>query len=228
MSNKAARNLFIIGSLIFFVIFLALTFDTLGQLDKRAPEITQAVDDGKMVWHKYDCIGCHTIFGNGTYFAPDMTKMAARKPKSYLKQFIMDPKSVNAQAVMPKFGITSEEADNLIAFLDWVSKVDTNGWPPKPILAAAAGVAGKPLNAGQLIYQTQGCSNCHSINGIGGTMAPDLTRVGGRHDHDWLFGHFKDPQKYVKNSAMPPVTLSDEEDDQLTAYMMTLKEEVTK
>jgi nitric oxide reductase subunit C len=228
MSNKAVRNLFIIGSLIFFAIFLAMTFDTLEQVDKRAPEITQAVDDGKMVWHKYDCIGCHSIFGNGTYFAPDMTKMAARKPKSYLKQFIMDPKSVNTHAVMPKLGVTSEEADNLIAFLDWVSKVDTNGWPPKPILAVAAGVGGKTLSAGQLVYQSQGCSNCHSINGIGGTMAPDLTHVGSRHDHDWLFGHFKDPQKYVKNSAMPPVALSDEEIGQLTAYMMTLKEEVTK
>ena len=228
MSNKGARNLFIFGSLIFFAIFIAMTVDTIGKIDGRAPEITPDVDAGKMVWHKYDCIGCHTIFGNGTYFAPDMTKMAARKPKSYLKQFIMDPKSVNAHAVMPKLGITSDEADNLIAFLDWVSKVDTNGWPPKPILATAAGVAGKPLTAGQLVYQSQGCSSCHSINGIGGTMAPDLTKVGSKRDHDWLFGHFKDPQKYVKNSAMPPVTLSDEEIGQLTAYMLTLKEEVTK
>jgi nitric oxide reductase subunit C len=74
MSNKAARNLFIIGSLIFFGIFLALTYDTLGQLDKRAPEITPDVDAGKQAWQKYDCIGCHTIFGNGSYFAPDMTR----------------------------------------------------------------------------------------------------------------------------------------------------------
>ncbi len=59
-------------------------------------------------------------------------------------------------------------------------------------------------------------------------MAPDLTKVGNRRDHDWLFGHFKDPQKFVKNSAMPGVTLSDEELGQLTAYMLTLKEEVTK
>jgi nitric oxide reductase subunit C len=228
MSNKAARNLFIVGSLIFFGIFLAMTFDTLGQLDKRAPEITQAVDDGKMVWHKYDCIGCHSIFGNGTYFAPDVTKVAARKPKSYLKQFIMDPKGVNAQAVMPKLGISSDEADKLVAFLDWVSKVDTNNWPPKPILATAAGVGGKPLTAGQLVYQSQGCSNCHTINGIGGTSGPDLTKVGSKRDHDWLFGHFKDPQKYVKTSAMPPVAAPDEEIGQLTAYMLTLKEEVTK
>ena len=89
--------MFIIGSLIFFGIFLALTYDTLGQLDKRAPEITPDVDAGKMVWHKYDCIGCHTIFGNGSYFAPDMTKVVERKPKGYLKKFMMDPKAVKAR-----------------------------------------------------------------------------------------------------------------------------------
>ena len=224
MSNKAARNLFIFGSLIFFAIFIAMTVDTLGKLDSRAPEITQAVDDGKMVWHKYDCIGCHTILGNGTYYAPDLTRVAAQKPKSYLKQFMMDPKGVNMHAVMPTLGITSDEADRLIAFLGWVSKVDTNNWPPKPILATAASVGGRQLTAGQLVYQAQGCSNCHSINGIGGTSGPDLTNEGSRHDRDWILGHFKDPQKYVKNSAMPPVTATDAEIEQLTAYMMTLKE----
>ncbi len=225
MSNKAARNLFIGGSLIFFAIFIAMTVDTLGKLDSRAPEITQAVDDGKMAWHKYDCIGCHTILGNGTYFAPDVTKIAATKPKSYLKQFLMDPKGVNRQAVMPTLGITSTEADNLIAFLDWISKVDTNGWPPKPILATAASVGGQQLTAGQLVYQAQGCSNCHSIHGIGGTSGPDLTKEGIKHDKGWLVGHFKDPQKYVTNSAMPRVEATDTEIEQLTAYMLTLREE---
>lgn len=223
MSNKAARNLFIIGSLIFFGIFLALTYDTLGQLDKRAPEITPDVDAGKQAWQKYDCIGCHTIFGNGSYFAPDMTKVVERKPKGYLKQFIMDPKAVKAEAAMPKLGITSDEADKLIAFLVWISKVDTNDWPPKPVLATAVGVAGKELTAGQLVYQEQGCSACHMINGIGGTSGPDLTRVGAKHDKEWFIGHFKDPQKYVKNSAMPPVSASDLAIGQLSEYMLTLK-----
>lgn len=47
---------------------------------------SEDVNAGKMVWHKYDCIGCHTIFGNGPYFAPDMTKTAEKKPKEYLKK----------------------------------------------------------------------------------------------------------------------------------------------
>lgn len=228
MSKKAARNLFIAGSLFFFLIFLALTFDTLGQLDKRAPEITQDVDAGKMAWQKYDCIGCHTIFGNGSYFAPDMTKVVERKPKGYLKKFLMDPKAVKTSAAMPKLGITSDEADKILAFLNWIAKVDTNGWPPKPILAVAAGVSGKELSAGQRVYQEQGCAACHTLNGIGGTSGPDLTTVGSLRDHDWLVGHFKDPEKYVRNSAMPPVAASDVDIEQLTAYMMTLKGEVAK
>jgi nitric oxide reductase subunit C len=223
MSNKAARNLFIFGSLFFFVVFLALTLDTMGKLDKRAPEITEEVNAGKMVWHKYDCIGCHTIFGTGSYFAPDMTKVVERKPKDYLKKFVMDPRRVNPKAAMPKLGITSDEADHLVAFLEWISKVDTNGWPPKPILASAAGVGGAELTPGQRVYQSLGCSGCHMINGIGGTTGPDLTKVGSRRDKAWLMGHFRDPDKYMKDSAMPKVEASDADVEQLTAYMLSLK-----
>lgn len=224
MSNKAARNLFIYGSIFFFVIFLILTFDTMGKLDKRAPAITEEVNAGKMVWHKYDCIGCHTILGNGSYFAPDMTKTAEKKPKDYLKQFLMDPKSVNPKASMPKLGISSKEADDLIAFLDWISKVDTNGWPPKPILATAAGIAGRELTSGQKLYQSLGCSNCHMVNGIGGTTGTDLTHVGSKRDRVWLLGHFKDPKAYVPNSAMPSFGhLSEQELNDLTDFMIALK-----
>ncbi len=223
MSNKAARNLFIFGSLFFFVIFLGLSADTLGKLDKRAPEITEEVNAGKMVWHKYDCIGCHTIFGNGSYFAPELAKITEKKPKDYLKRFLMDPKSVNPKASMPKFGITSDEADKLLAFFDWTGKVDTNGWPPKPILATAAGVGGAELTGGQKIYRSLGCSGCHMISGIGGTTGPDLTKVGSRRGKAWLIGHFRDPDDYVKNSAMPKVEASDADIEQLAEYMLTLK-----
>ncbi|MDA8098183.1 MAG: c-type cytochrome [Nitrospiraceae bacterium] len=225
MTNKAARNLFIFGSLFFFVIFLGLTVDTMNQIDGRAPEITKDVDAGKMVWQKYDCIGCHTILGNGSYFAPDMTKIVEQKPAGYLKQFLMDPRGVNPKAAMPKLGISSQEADQLLAFLTWISKVDTNGWPPKPILAAAASVAGQPQSRGQQVYQSQGCSACHSIKGIGGTSGPDLTKVGANgKDAEWHVKHLKDPHSVNPKSAMPAYGGVPEADlKELAAYLVTLK-----
>jgi len=225
MSNKGARNLFIFGTVFFFAIFIGLTVDTMKQVDKRSPEITADVDAGKQVWHKYDCIGCHTILGNGSYFAPDMTKTAERKPRGYLKQFLMDPKAVNPKATMPKLGLSADEADKLITFLEWIAKVDTNGWPPKPILAAAAGVAGRDLSPGQLLYQNQGCSTCHTINGIGGTSGPDLTKEGASgKDIAWHMKHLKDPRSVVPSSAMPGFGhLSEADLKDLAAYLVTLK-----
>ncbi|MDA8340148.1 MAG: cbb3-type cytochrome c oxidase subunit II, partial [Nitrospiraceae bacterium] len=95
---------------------------------------------------------------------------------------------------------------------------------PKPILATAAGVAGRELTSGQRLYQSLGCSNCHMINGIGGTTGPDLTHVGSKKDRVWLFGHFKDPKAYVPNSVMPGFGhLSEQELNDLTDYMIALK-----
>lgn len=223
MSHNGARNFFVFGSLLCFAVLIVLTIDTVGKLGQRAPEITEAVDAGKKVWHKYDCIGCHTILGNGSYFAPDLTKAVERKPKGYLKKFIMNPRVINPKAAMPKLGLSEEEANNLIAFLDWMSKVDTNGWPPEPILAGAAmGKAGTP---GQVLFQKNECSACHQIHGLGGTAGPDLTHVGlEKPDAEWHIKHLKKPESVVPGSAMPEfANLSDEDLRALAEYLITLK-----
>jgi nitric oxide reductase subunit C len=222
MSHNGARNLFIFGSLLCFAVLIVLTIDTVGTLDKRAPEITEAVDAGKKVWHKYDCIGCHTILGNGSYFAPDMTKAVVRKPKEYLKKFILDPRTINPKAAMPKLGLSEEEADNLIAFLDWISKVDTNDWPPEPILTAASG---RGSSMGQVLFKKYDCSACHQIGGLGGAAGPDLTHIGlEKPDAEWHIRHLKNPESVVPGSAMPEFGhLSDEELRELAEYLTTLK-----
>ncbi|MBI5665398.1 MAG: cytochrome c [Nitrospirae bacterium] len=223
MSNNAAKHLFIWGSLLCFVILIVLTVDTMGKLDSRAPEITAEVDAGKKVWHKYDCIGCHTILGNGSYFAPDMTKATVRKPKGYLKKFIMNPRAIRPNAAMPVLGLSEKEANDLIAFLDWMSKVDTNNWPPPPILAQAA--AGKAASAGQVLFQQHDCAACHQIKGIGGVAGPDLTNAGSKQpDPDWHIAHLKNPESLVPDSAMPAFNeLSDQELRDLAEYLVTLK-----
>ncbi len=223
MTTKGARNLFVFGSLFFFVILIVLTIDTVGKLGKRAPVITDQVDAGKKVWHKYDCIGCHTILGNGSYFAPDLTKVTDRKPVSYLKKFLINPRAIKPDAAMPVLGLSDTEADNLLAFLVWMSKVDTNGWPPKPILARA--IAGRDSSPGQLLFQQNGCNDCHEVNGIGGTAGPDLSKVGLRRpDVQWHIRHLKDPESVVPDSAMPAFDdLSEQELRELADYLTSLK-----
>ena len=232
MSTNAAKHLFIFGSLLCFAVLIILTLDTVGQLDERAPIITEEINAGKKVWHKYDCIGCHTILGNGSYFAPDMTKATDRKPKEYLKKFIMNPRAIKPDSAMPKLGLTVDEADKLMAFLEWISKVDTNDWPPKPILALS--VSGRTAVTGQLLYQIYDCAACHSIRGIGGVAGPDLTYVGlKRPDIQWHINHLRNPESVIPDSAMPSFDdiIEDELNDEqiekelkeLAEFLITLK-----
>ena len=221
MNNRGVRNLFIFGSLFFFIIFLGLTVDTMKKIDSRAPEITDTVNQGKKLWHKYDCIGCHTIFGNGSYFGPDLTKTTKNKPASYLVKFLVNPRKINPQVAMPVLGISEAEAVKIVAFLDWTSKVDTNGWPPEPVLAAAKGAPAGAMAA----FRSNGCQACHIIRGVGGTSGPDLSHVGSRRaDLDWHIAHLKDPAGMVPDSPMPSYSHLDmAELEVLAGYMISLK-----
>ncbi|MBF0336342.1 MAG: c-type cytochrome [Nitrospirae bacterium] len=220
MKNRGVRNLFVYGSLLCFAALVVITFDTYAKLDARAPQITDEVNKGKIAWHKYDCIGCHTILGNGSYFAPDMTKITQHVPHSYLKKFLVNPKKVNLGSNMPVLGVSAEEADHLISFLDWISQVDTNGWPPKPIYTVTM-----KSDDSASVYHKYECAICHTVNGVGGTSGPDLSHVATRQpDPQWHKQHLINPVEVVADSAMPPYPqMSGEELDKLVKYLLTLK-----
>ena len=40
------------------------------------------------------------------------------------------PTGIPGRRQMPHFVLTDQEHDDLASFLEWVSKIDTQGWPP--------------------------------------------------------------------------------------------------
>ncbi|MCU7939840.1 MAG: cytochrome c, partial [gamma proteobacterium symbiont of Bathyaustriella thionipta] len=79
-TKTMARNIFYGGSVFFFLLLLALTFDTQGVLAERSNDqnITPEVVLGKKVWEDNNCIGCHTLLGEGAYFAPELGNVYTR------------------------------------------------------------------------------------------------------------------------------------------------------
>ena len=143
--NKRQARLFAIGStIVATVAFLGLTFDSHRQFGRltNADKITPQVTLGKDVWHKNNCINCHTIFGEGAYYAPDLTKITKLRGEAYLTAYMKDPSKFydeqKHRRLMPKQDISDVEIAALIAFLDWVSNVDNQGWPPRPLLVTGA------------------------------------------------------------------------------------------
>ncbi|ARU26130.1 c-type cytochrome [Cellvibrio sp. PSBB006] len=148
MNNRQARMFAIASTGISVLVFLLLTLDSHRQFDEltNAENITPEVTHGKDVWHKYNCINCHTLFGEGAYYAPDLTKITQHRGEAYLQAYMRDPSKFydedKHRRLMPKQDLSEKEISDLIAFLDWVSKVDNQGWPPRPILVTGSFVPG--------------------------------------------------------------------------------------
>jgi len=154
--NKRQTRLFAIASTaVAALVFLGMTIDSHRQFPTltNAQNLTPEVINGKDVWHKYNCINCHTLFGEGAYYAPDLTKITQLRGEQYLQAYMRDPSQFydeqRHRRLMPKQDLSETEIKDLIAFLDWVSKVDNQGWPPRPILVTGATIPGTDLAATQ-------------------------------------------------------------------------------
>jgi nitric oxide reductase subunit C len=103
-------------------------------------EAAALVSYGKKIVQGRNCMNCHTLLGNGAYYAPDLTKSwldpawgNEDSRETLMKLFLQDPAN-NARTYgtgrkMPNLDITEEEARAIIAFLKWMSAIDTNGFP---------------------------------------------------------------------------------------------------
>ena len=196
--------------------FLALTVDSHQQFGRltNADKITPEVVRGKDVWHKYNCINCHTLFGEGAYYAPDLTKITKHRGEAYLTAYMKDPSQFydeqKHRRLMPRQNLADAEIKDLITFLDWVSNVDNQGWPPRPILVTGAslpgtdrpvtpqaalgagpesapggravGSASSPIAQGEALFRsvTPACTACHSIAPGVNMAGPTLAGVGAR------------------------------------------------
>ncbi|MEW5967205.1 MAG: cytochrome c [Pseudomonadota bacterium] len=102
-------------------------------------EAKALVTRGKLTTQAKNCMNCHTLLGNGAYFAPDLTKSwldpswgSKEIREQQMVDFLMNPQDRLHNGLgrrMPNLGITEEEARATIAFLKWMSSIDTNGFP---------------------------------------------------------------------------------------------------
>jgi len=135
-TKSMARNIFYGGSLFFFLLFLALTFDTIQAFPERdhRENITPEVVLGKKVWEDNNCIGCHTLLGEGAYYAPELGNVYKRfgNSKEAIIGFIKSrPRDgIPGRRSMPQFNLTDEELEGIAEFLKWSSEINTSDWPP--------------------------------------------------------------------------------------------------
>ena len=223
MTLSQSKAIFMWGTAISALIFLVLSYDSLMKMPQRTHEekLDAHVAAGKWVWQKYNCNDCHTILGIGGYYAPDVTKVMSTRDSEWVAQFLKDPEKVwpNPRK-MPNLHLQDQEVSDVVAFLTWVNGIDTNNWPPKPLVAAAV----TSITPGEAVYKAQGCSACHTISGVGGKVGPDLSMHGRMHNKKWIMDQIRKPKSHNPKSIMPGNSkLSKKELEDLASYIAGLR-----
>ena len=132
-TKQMARNMFYGGSVFFILVFAGLIWDSERRIPARsnAEAITPAVINGKKLWETRNCIGCHTLLGEGAYFAPELGNVYKRRGGDFIKGWMQAmPTGAPGRRQMPNFNLTDEELDQLVAFLKYTSEINTANWPP--------------------------------------------------------------------------------------------------
>ena len=224
--TKRETWLFAVGATLLTAgVFIALTIHSHTRFDDltNAENLTPEVHEGMEIWHEYNCVNCHTLMGEGAYYAPDLTNITDKRGDQYLTAFLKNPSSFYDEEdygrVMPNLEMTDAEIDKVIAFLKWVSEVDTNGWPPRPIRVTGGSLpsgqkaptkADSPEAKGRSLFNDSeiGCNSCHStaqgVKIVGPSLAglqqsgKELVESG---DYD---GSATNAEAYIREAILEP------------------------
>lgn len=247
LSKSQARTFFIGGTAFFAIIFLALTIDSMTKVPALSHEknMTPSVVRGKQIWDDNNCMGCHTLLGEGAYYAPELTKVYERRGETWMRLFLKDPQAMfPGQRKMVQYHFNDDQISDVIAFLKWIGEIDTNGFPPKPDIVMASAPppaiavsapsavnadqpppppqpqAGADVAARPQIFGTV-CIACHALHGTGGAVGPALDGVADRYKPEQLDTWLKDPQAVKPGTLMPNLSLDEATRAELVKFLMT-------
>jgi mono/diheme cytochrome c family protein len=199
---------------------------------------SQQAAHGKLLVTEIGCAICHEINGvrKSEDFAPNLTLVGSRPlekivflqgmPRAlpaYIEAKIKQPRSFGSALKMPQFTLATAQVDDLVTAL--LAQTDRAATLPVRLrIAGHATSTYEPAGAAGRLMHDLNCFSCHSINGRGGDMAPDLSWEGSAAQRDWLLKFFKNPNtlRPALIRRMPKFNLNDQEASTLTDYILAV------
>lgn len=198
------------------------------------------IEKGKEILDKYGCAGCHEIAGlkKKSIIGPELTGIGLRRsdmldfgkiprPQAqsngalplWLYTKMRDPRAFAFSLRMPNFNFSNEQALALTTFL--LSLGSTEELPRRYMVQSKNGAYFRPAGAFGKIADELKCFTCHSANGIGGDLAPDLSRQGSQVNKAWLVEFLRNPGQIrpALGKKMPRFNITREEAEQIAEYI---------
>lgn len=192
------------------------------------------LNEGRMAIEKYGCNACHKIEGweHKRKTGPSLLKIAGKVDKEWFKSWVWEPKAFNKHTKMPAFFRQSNNSKP--QFIKYnVAEVNAMAeyiWDKSKTYEPNEKFTGGNAESGKELISSVGCMACHGVDGLEDNSkkvkaysGPWLSGLGSKVSPDWIKSWIKKPWHYQEDTIMPSFRLSDQEANDITAYLITLK-----
>lgn len=196
---------------------------------------------GQQMIRESQCYACHEMKGyeDMPKKGPQLNSLAAKTNTDWTYDWLKDPTRFRPSTKMPNFLLPDSEATAITAFLFRLSK--SSDYEPTYSKAPS----GNAQRGGRIMAEV-GCFGCHATEGLYApddptneliaepheagrwVHGPDLSRVGSKTTPVWIYNWLKNPKHYWQQTRMPRLRLTDSEAADVTAFLMTHKDDVTE
>ena len=170
----------------------------LGQETPRPPESPGDARRGQRLFSS-NCGICHGANAQGGDRAPNLVTEQFKHAKSDIDLFNVITRGISG-TTMPPSALPPDEVWAIVTFLR------------SSQVAAHSPIGGNSSNGERLFKGTAKCTSCHMVNGQGGILGPDLSRVGIRRTLAYLTEKLRNP------SSQLTVGLREPNADYVTAF----------
>ncbi len=183
-------------------------------------------DAGSELFEALRCAACHLLPSQAENIPPGIEFSGNKYRESWLIRYLQAPYRIrwirkNERPIvrMPDFALSPTEAGHLAAYL-MTYRMDSK-FPPVDFAWSEAD--SEMVEAGRELYEELGCNSCHTIQGAGGNIGPDLTHVGSKLQETYLYHLIKSPGRIIPDTPMKDFQLEEDEVLDLVAYLRTLR-----
>lgn len=163
--------------------------------------------------------------------APSLEAVGKRFSRKWIENYLLQPFDLrpHLSQTMPRLAISAADARDIAAYL---------APDPEPSASSSA-IANADLGRGRQLLEARGCGTCHVMTGVvpipasalpaidpkefdrGRKIAPDLRFTRDRMTAARLVAWLKNPKALKPDTAMPVISLSDDEVRDIAGYILT-------
>ncbi|RJP26716.1 MAG: hypothetical protein C4520_00285 [Candidatus Abyssobacteria bacterium SURF_5] len=176
---------------------------------------------GRLAFQKYGCYDCHSArgFEDLPKFAPILDGFKEKlADERWMLSWLKTPEKMRPRTLMPTFTLSDDEIRDIAAYA--LSLKSDKEYPKVDLSPASA-------KEGETLFTDLGCKACHSEKREEDSLTrriPNLSDAGIKLNGNWVFEYLKDPKAYNPDTRMPKLDITDSDRLNLTAYLMTLKD----